>query len=207
MGHFLQCPTVFSKYIQSMGSREEYCWKYCFLTNKRRETYSEVLTQLQHLTNNSVPQSAMLDFEQGMMSALRQQYPLVPQKDCLFHLSKSIFRKVQELGLSQRYINDQEFRTNIRMIAAPSFVPIQDTIEGFEDLANHCRQEEQAVLDYFETTYIGKLRRGRRLQPLFPQTFWNMNKRVQEDLPPTNNEIEGWYSRCSGGFPPYHAHI
>ena len=43
---------------------------YCLLTNKRQETYTEVLRQLQHLTNNAVPHSIIIDLEQGMIAAL-----------------------------------------------------------------------------------------------------------------------------------------
>ena len=50
---------------------------------------------------------------------------------------------------------------------------------------------------YYGSTYIGELRRGRRLQP---HALWNMNIRVQEDLPRTNNDLEWWHTRFSGGF-------
>ena len=33
-----------------------------------------------------------------------------------------------------------------------SFVPIEDTLRAFEALSNHCGQEEQVILDYFEST-------------------------------------------------------
>ena len=69
-----------------------------------------------------------------------------------------MYRHVQELRLSQRYMNDEQFRTNIRMTGALGFVPIEDTVQTFETLAVHCGDEEQAVLDYFESTYIGELR-------------------------------------------------
>ena len=142
----------------------------------------------------------MIDFEQGMIAALNQEYSLLTRKGCLFHPSKSIYRHVQELGLSQRYMNDDQFRTNIRMTGALGFVPIEDTVQTFETLAVHCGEEEQAVLDYFESTYIGEVRRGRRQQPMFPHELWNMNIRVQEDLPRTNNELEGWHTRFSTSF-------
>ena len=57
------------------------------------------------------------------------------------------------------------------MISALSFVPIADTIQAFDALSNHAGVEEQAVLDYFETNYIGKLRRGRRFKPSYPHTL------------------------------------
>ena len=57
------------------------------------------------------------------------------------------------------------------MISALSFVPITDTIQAFGASSNHAGVEEQAVLNYFETNYIGELRRGRRLEPRYPHTL------------------------------------
>ena len=53
------------------------------------------------------------------------------------------------------------------MIGVLSSVSIEDTIQAFETLAAHCGNEEQAVLDYFESNYIEELRRRRRLQSMF----------------------------------------
>ena len=52
-------------------------------------------------------------------------------------------------------MNDDVFRTNIRMISALSFVPIVDTIQAFDALWNHAGNAEQVILDYFETNYVG----------------------------------------------------
>ena len=100
----------------------------------------------------------MTDFEVLMIGALEQIYPLVLQRSCLFHLSKNIYRKVQELGLSQLYVNDEGFRMNIRMICAISFVPIEDTIQAFQEVCNCVGDQEQGILNYFETNCIGRLR-------------------------------------------------
>ena len=64
------------------------------------------------------------------------------------------------------------------MIGALSFVPIADTVYAFTELSNHVGDQEQVILDYFETYYVGELRRGRRLNPRYPHTFWNVNTRV-----------------------------
>ena len=40
------------------------------------------------------------------------------------------------------------------MIGALSFVPVEDIIQAFETLAVYYGEEEQAVLDYFKSTYI-----------------------------------------------------
>ena len=73
---------------------------YCLLTNKRRETYTEKLRQLKHLINNAIPHSIMIDFYERIIVILNEECHLVQQKVCLFPLSKSIYRHVQELRLS-----------------------------------------------------------------------------------------------------------
>ena len=108
-----------------------------------------------------------------------QEYLLLPQKDCLFHLFKSIYGHVQELGLSQRSVNDEQFWTDISMIGVISFIPIEDAIQTFWTLSFHCGDEKQAVFDYFESTYTKEVRQGTRLQPIFPYELWNMNITVQ----------------------------
>ena len=94
----------------------------------------------------------MIDVKQSMMSALDQVYPVVPQKSCLFHLSKNVYKRVQDEGMSQLYMNDEEFRTHIRMISALSFVPIADAIQAFDALSNHAGNQEQVIWTILEVT-------------------------------------------------------
>ena len=135
----------------------------------------------------------MIDFENSMVSACERIYPLVPKKGCLFHLTKNIYRKVQQSGLAQEYINNEQFRNN-RMIGALSFVLITDTVHAFTELSSHVSDQEQVILDYFETYYERELRHDRRLNPRYPNTFWNVNTRVQHHLPRTNNHLEEWHN-------------
>ena len=85
---------------------------YGLLRNKEARTYEEMLGQIQRLTNNAIPESIMTDFENGSIAALRATYPNVPLKGCLFHLSKNIYKRVQDAGLAARYLNDNAFRTS-----------------------------------------------------------------------------------------------
>ena len=78
-----------------------------------------------------------------------------------------MFRRVQNEGLQELYADNEEFRTNIRMIGALALVELDDVIMAFEALSDHCQDNEQVILDYFETNYIGELRRGRRRRPRF----------------------------------------
>ena len=104
---------------------------YALLPNKAN-TYAELLHQIQRLTKNAIPDDITIDFERAMIQDLGQVYPYSAAQGCLFHLSKKVFKRVKELGVQQRYVDDPVFRSNIRMIAALSFVPTQDVVAAFK---------------------------------------------------------------------------
>ena len=112
-------------------------------------------------------------------------------------MAKNVLRRVQDIGLQQNYLTDPLLIDNIRVTPVLSFVPLQVVISAFDELCNHCGIDEQSVLDYFEINYIGELRRGRRLLPIFPNELWIMHNRVLNELPRKNNNLEGWHTRFS----------
>ena len=140
---------------------------YALLPNKEAVTYTEFLQQVGRLTNAASPATIMVDYEQACINAVRQVYPQSSLVGCLFHLCKSVFRHVQSEGLQQMYMENEVFRSNVRMIPALAFVPLDDIIPAFEGLSAPCEGEEEKLLDYFEENYIGVVRRGRRRNPLF----------------------------------------
>ena len=83
-------------------------------------------------------------------------YPNSDPSGCLFHLSKNIYKRVQEEGLQVPYNkNVNDLQTNLRMLAALAFVPENDVEQSFNMLRNHCGQTEVPVLDYFQRTCVG----------------------------------------------------
>ena len=145
---------------------------YGLLPNKQGETYVEFLRQVQRLLNGATPETIMIDFEQACINAIIRVFPHAAVYGCHFHLCKSIFRHIQSEGLQQRYMENEDFRTNMRMICALAFVPLADIVTSFEALSLHCTDDqEHIILDYFETNYIGEQRRGRRRRPLFAHSM------------------------------------
>ena len=113
----------------------------------------------------------MVDFEIAVLNAVRGSFPNSALKGCFFHFCQAIYRKVQSLGLQNRYRDDDEFNLKIRMLVAVAFVPTTDVIRAFESLSENLPLDApaQAIIDYFEDTYIGRLRPGgQRRDPLFP---------------------------------------
>ena len=84
------------------------------------------------------------------------------------------------------------------MLCALAFLLPDDVVQGFEDLTDHIRINYQGevdnLLEYFEGTYIGRYRRNAlHRTAMFPVVLWNMFHRTDEEIPKTNNSVEGWH--------------
>ena len=65
----------------------------------------------------------------------------------------------------------------------------------------------ETMLGYFENTYIGQLKRGRRRRPLFAHSMLNISSRVADDLPQTTKALEGWHKQLNRCFAVAHPTI
>ena len=104
---------------------------------------------------------------------------------------------------------DEEFALTIPMLAALAFVPPNDVIDSFDTLADYCRngygQDLDYMLDYFEDNYIDRLRHNApRRSPTFYIEAWNMFHRTVNELPRTNNAVEGRHCGFQSHFTTYH---
>ena len=67
-------------------------------------------------------------------------------------------------------------------------------MHAFEAVSEDFLLDARAVIDYFEDTYIGRLHPGgHRRIPIFELGLWNMYNQTLNDLPRTNNAVEGWH--------------
>ena len=55
----------------------------------------------------------------------------VESAGCFYHLTQATWRKIQELGLVNRYQDDDEFRHFCGMLDGLAFLPLDDVVEGF----------------------------------------------------------------------------
>ena len=166
---------------------------YALLPRKEEATYDELFQELKVLAPNAAPTSIMVDFEKAAINSASRTFPTADVKGCFFHLSQNIFRHVRENGLHGRYRDDTDFYLKVRMVAALAFVPLDQVITAFEELQQHLGDDYEVVLDYFEDNYIGRQRRVNRRAPRFAHAMWNMHTRAEDELPKTNNNVEGWH--------------
>lgn len=134
---------------------------YCLLPAKSRAIYDRLLAIVKELIPQAAPHTILLDFEIAAMNAFRDAYPHAEISGCYFHLSQSVLRKVNEVGLKGDYEADDTIRGFIRCLVAISHIPVDDVEGLFDDLVEHDMPQTEKVEDvvtYFERTYI----RGRR---------------------------------------------
>ena len=90
---------------------------------------------------------------------------------------------------------DEEFVLIIHMLAALAFVPLNDPINSFDTPAYYSRngygQDLDDMLDYLRTTILVGL--DIMHQEDAQSSTWNMFHRIDNELPRTNNAVEGWH--------------
>ncbi|CAG0894611.1 unnamed protein product [Darwinula stevensoni] len=96
----------------------------------------------------------------------------------------SMCRKIQELGLTQLYREDDDFAIKIRMMTCLAFVPVEDVQKVFAELEATMPSEAKPVVQYFRETYVdGRRRRGRaRNEVVYPPQLWNVRDRTLSEL-------------------------
>lgn len=141
----------------------------------------------------------MVDFEQAFIRAVQCVFPNVVIHGCFFHFGQCVHRHVQEYGLQVLYSQNVDFVLRIKMCMALAYVPVDQVVHSFESLLKSSyfcieimeHPSVKQLIEYFETNWIGARTRHGRRSPMFDIVLWNMYGPVLEDLPRTNNSVEG----------------
>ena len=88
---------------------------FAFLTDKTQSTYEELFTVLvNQCSNRNIrcdPNTAIMDFESASINAVQVVFGNgIHIQGCFYHLTQPTWRKVQELGLTELYTNDVNFK-------------------------------------------------------------------------------------------------
>lgn len=212
-GTFSVVPSIFFQLYSihfEFGSGINPAAVYCLLNNKTQESYNAMISAVKNLVPAANPKKILVDFEKAAMTAFSTNYPAATVTGCYFHLTQSIQRKVQEVGMKVAYEQDDALRISVRCLAALAFVPVRDVADAFdlviESMPAHDHMNE--LLSYFEHTYI----RGRRLRgraeaygaALFPPPLWNQHDASISGIARTTNIAEGWHHGLQHLFQCHH---
>lgn len=142
---------------------------FCLLPNKKQTTYDKIWEIILTKRPNIKPQTAMMDFEMGILKSFKARFPLSHVRGCFFHLNQSVYRQVQKNGLKKQYEEDESVAIKLKMLCALAYLPEELVIQGFEMIVDEINipQEIQIIINYFEDTYIGRPSGKGRRPPLF----------------------------------------
>lgn len=187
-GTFDVCPAGFSQVYTVHGRYRTHLLPliYVLASNKKQSTYEKIFDKLLELEPLLKPTKVMIDFEMAAIQSIQKKFPEAEVKCCTFHLTKNIWKKIQQVGFQTHYGNDVEFAVHLRMLGALAFLPANRVIEGYEAIVSlnffaerdgdETNVGKQILLDYFESNYIGSPGRtqGTRKHARFPIPLWNM---------------------------------
>ncbi|CAF1405547.1 unnamed protein product, partial [Rotaria sordida] len=127
------------------------------------------------------PDTITSDFEPGLIKAIKRQFHNSRHLGCYFHHTQSVYKKIQSLGLSSQYKNDEEVRSHARKLMAVPLLPLEKMNLAFEYLVDNHPACLDPLFNYYESFWMESL----------PLKLWNVsNIKIK-----TNNIVEGWHNR------------
>lgn len=110
---------------------------YALLPNKTAATYTRFWNALCESSGKTFqPQSILTDFEQAAFRAIETAFPETRIAGCLFHLGQSLWRKIQQNGLTDEYVKCEETRSLLKSLLALAFLP-EEKVPGTCTLICH----------------------------------------------------------------------
>ncbi|CAF4671057.1 unnamed protein product, partial [Didymodactylos carnosus] len=139
------------------------------------EMFNEIINNI-----TKEPKFVTIDFEIAVANALKATFQNVTVFGCFFHYKQAAWRKIMQLRLKDKFIEDRDIRHHIKDIMALTFFPTQDVSAEFEILKTSAPDEIKEFVSYFEDNYIGSIaRNNRRKPPRFPLSMWNCFERLE----------------------------
>ena len=135
---------------------------YALMASKSKRSYQRVFRELKDYVENMHlpelhPVSIMTDFEQAMLNAIDDEFPLAQSRGCLFHYTQCIWRKIQYLGLQPQYNEGGDLQDVCRQIMALPFLPVDDIPLAFawvEELSQDLSPAMIELIGYVDRQWV-----------------------------------------------------
>lgn len=184
---FSQIYTIHADFGSNKNETNIYPVAFAFLPNKRKETYIRLFRNVLENIPEWNPASVTVDFESAAISAIIHMFPTSSVHGCYFHMRKSLWRKVQDLGLTREYKENEEVRQQIRMCAALAFLRPEDVCDGWLEIHSQAPDVPRLsdFFDYFVERWLENEEN--------PISLWSCYKRLHR----TTNSVEGWHNKIN----------
>ena len=104
------------------------------MPDKTQLTYERAFQIVRDKHPDCDPENVTLDFEKSAINAFMKVFPDANINGSLFHISQSVWRKIQITGLSNSYISDANCRLYCKMLAALAFLNPDEVTDAYEEL-------------------------------------------------------------------------
>lgn len=100
--------------------------------------------------------SIMTNFEKAIINACEEVFLNSPLSYSFFHLSQSVYRQIQSVGLQAAYNdpNERSLKVYAHMMLALAFVSLADVLRIFSLLKNNAPKDLLPIFEYFENNFI-----------------------------------------------------
>jgi MULE transposase domain len=195
-GTFKVCPHPYAQYFTFhcfVENRSIPCI-HLLATHKTEALYSRILQWIKGKAHNERLEilwvKSMSDFESGVLPALQEEFPLLDERTCNFHLLSLWYHHLAAVHLLARYKDAAlpNFRNYIKKVFSLPFLPVEEVLDTYMELYNE-HAPPDLVRDpnfiryhqYILDNYVGDNSR-------YPKQMWNVSD--LEDRR-TNNNVEG----------------
>ncbi|XP_045173609.2 uncharacterized protein LOC123535128 [Mercenaria mercenaria] len=160
---------------------------FVLMLSRRKDDYIAVLQKTKELLRDPSVEVFVVDFEAAVWGAIRDVFPNVQIKGCVFHWSQSVFRHVESIGLGPAYMERGSIWNYVRQLLVLPFLPVNHIKPEFDQLAARANTDAlRQLVDYIRSTWIEST--------VFTVENWSIfMHRVR-----TNNNVEGWHNRLNG---------
>ena len=201
-GTFKVAPDDFVQLVTIQGRiRETFvALVYILLANKSSNAYVGSFRYLKERYGLSTPKNIILDFEAGLFTAIKQEFPAANLNGCLFHLNQIIWRKMQAFGFTEKYGNDNVFCWQVRLILALAFVPLSELNTMIVKLECYFDREKASTDTFLLLNWFKKNFCCESSANTHHPSFWLVHERTLNGLPRTTNSLEGYHRHLNANF-------
>lgn len=168
----------------------------CLLTGKTIGHYRQMLQHVKLMVRRVThhrwsPRVVVSDFELSLLIAVETELPRARRCCCYFHFCQSLYRRIQQLGLTMEYRNNDRVKEFLQKLMSLGYLPLPLVRQNFHLFITSRRSVRlmdrypalREFINYIEANYFN----GQFL----PET-WNVFNR--DDQSRTNNHVEGFHS-------------
>ncbi|CAF4456744.1 unnamed protein product [Rotaria sp. Silwood2] len=132
---------------------------------RKKSTYQQLFQVLKDMaaSMNRIfkPERIISDFESSLVSIIPAKFPQAVHQDCYFHYTQAIYRRIQSLGLSTAYSQDEEIRYCCRKLMAIALLPIEEVENSYYNLrstsSTKVKEELRQLFMYFDSYWRNDL--------------------------------------------------